>query len=474
MKKTAIIAGLLLAMGTTAQAFDCAEGGYSVNDKKALATFQSQKTFGMFNNENEASSANMISFLNAEDVKQATEQELSVKKFEELCSQLELLQRSQLKLDRKPVDLVDLEKYAQAQLPGTLIIYNTGDKFADIKPELRLDKIGKNKAITYTYFLKKDEKISSLSNSFLMANDKLYIISTISEAAPAPVEAKDEEEAPEAGKKLKEFKTMPDFEVKEEEAEPAIVPLKADKVEAKLKQELWKKQLAFVKGVKFKTPAEAKKEFGFTDPYYGRRFLLPEDWAYTQIKVDKNGAVGYMNIASPLSMIRYATNKAMHNSLEIYSKSEADFDKTLDKALEPSYEKNTDNYKLAHSYLEQLEQIVITGSFKAEDAELAKMLSNPLVVQLEAQGFLKTGLERLKANPYPFLKLNDYTLNVKATEGKALIDVGADLTLLEDMNLTGNAKLAAKNNAIMLLMFAKQKSLETPKILEKSLKEYEF
>lgn len=474
MKKTAIIAGLLLAMGTTAQAFDCAEGGYSVNDKKALAIFNSQKTFGMFSEEKGVSMANMISVLTPEDVKQATEQDLSVKKFDELCGQLELLQRSQLKLDRKPVDMVDLEKYAQAQLPGTLIIYNTGDKFADIKPELRIDKIGKNKAITYTYFLKKDETISSLSNSFLVANDKLYILSTISDAAPAPVESKEEEEAPEAGKKLKEFKTLPDFEVKDEEEEPAYAPLNADKVAKEIKQELWKKQLAFVKGVKFKTPAKANGEFGFTDPYYGRKFLLPEDWAYTQIKVDKNGAVGYMNIASPLSMIRYATNKAMHDSLELYSKQEKDLDKTMDKALEAEYNKDTDQYKLAHSYLEQLEQIVVTGSFKAEDAELAKMLSNPMAVQLEAQVFLKGGLERLKANPYPFLKLNDYTLDVKASDGKALIDVGADLTVLEDINLAGNAKLAAKNNAIMLLMFAKQKALETNKILEKSLKEYEF
>lgn len=484
MKKAAILTTLLLVMSASAAAFESAQGGYIVNDTKAMATVNSQKTFAMLSEGNDPV-VNMVSFFTPEDVKNATEQELSAAKFEELYQQMALLQRSQLKLDRKPADMVDFNKYAKAKLPGSLVIYNNEEKFADIKPDLHIEKIGKNNAISYTYYLKKDTQVSAISNTFLTANNRLYLLTTMNKVAEAAVE-KPEEETPEAGKKLKELAEAPNIfkkdaedKITDEEKKPELnpkefTPVAANEVSAALKKQIWQKQVSFVKGIKFTAPSDKQETFGFKDSYYGKQVNLPEDWVYTQIKIDKNEATGLLTIASPLNTVRYITNEAMKDSFNLYQDNSKNLDKSLDTAMDPNLKKDSENYTKAHGYLEQLEQLLVTGSFKVNDPELGKMLSNPMAVKMEAYGFLNAGLEKLKKNPLPQFKLNDYQLDVQAKDEKALIDLSADVTALEDINLDGNAKFAARKDAWMILLYAKKKDQKLDDILEKSLKDWQF
>lgn len=496
MKKSALITALLLAMSASAAAYDCPMGGYSLDDSKAMGIVNSQKTFAMYSENKQDPIVHMVSYFTPEDVKTATNQELSAAKFEEMYQQMALLQRSRLKLDRKPTGMVDLKKYAEAQLPGSLVIFNTEERFEDIKPDLHIEKIGKNNAISYSYYLKKDKKVTGMTSTFLTLNDRLYLLSTINDIAePEATKPEAEEEAPEAGKKLREYgeeakKIFGEAtEVEESKDEKAkapkpestdkndkkvFAPVEASEVAENIKKQLWQKQLKFLKSVKFVKPVDQKLPFGFTDSYYGKQVNLPDDWAYAQIKVDKNDAVGLVTIATPLKTVRYITNDAMQDTRNLLSKSSEGIDKAIGEVVEKDHDKNSEDYQKARNYIKQLDQLLVTGSFQVNDPELGKMLSDPKVLKAEAYGFLKTGLERWKAEPMPEVKLNDYTLEIEAKDNKALLNLAADVTVMKDINLNGNLKAAARKDACMLLFFAKQKDTPLEEILEKALKEWQF
>ena len=471
MKKSALITAVLLSCTLPVFAYESEEGGYAVNDQKAIATINSQKSFAMVEGDQAHTSLKMVNYFKPEDIQKATEKEFTTEKFNKLYDQLTLLDKAELKLDRLPLEILDLEKYAEAEIPGSLVIFNTPkeDSEQSVKPELRIDKIKDQKTMSYTCYFQDKEQYLGLTSSFLTKNNQLYLVTTVNRLEEA--KTKEEKEEPAPGDKLRSYNETPE--------KAQVKPVEADKVPQSLQAKQWKQQTAFIQALQFKAPVKATKPFGYKDDIYGKQVNLPEDWIYSQFRIDKDKYAqapgkGVITIASPLSSIRYAANEALQESLGLYEKQDESADQLMEGVMEEGYSKNSENGKKLHTYLEQLDQVLITGSFEMIDKDLAEMLNNPLTLRLETYSLLKAVLDKIKANPTPELKLNDYDLKVNTNDNKALVTLGLDVTALEDINLDGQTKLAAKNDGLMLLVYAKQKDHSTDEILQKALEEWQF
>ena len=463
MKKTALVLAATLLASSSAYAYENLNGGYIVNDSKATATINSQKTFGYVNTQNKIPDFHMVNYFTPAEVKEITGAEFTQEKFQALYEQLAPLDRSQIALAKLPLDMLDLRKYAESHAKGSFLLLNTDEKFQGIKANIRFDKLGKNKTMTFSYLFKQENNYLSCDTSFLTANDRLYLLTSVNSTDPV-LPTTDKEDVLDATVRKEPLKEK----IKEK---GKLKPVDADQVDNAILNNLWKKHLLFVKGFKTQAPVETKASFGYVDANYGKKVNLPDDWAYTQLRLEKEEGNGIITISAPLDSIRYAANDSLSESLGLYNNKK---DVDMDQVTNGNLDEDTLNRLWAHDFLQKMDSVLITGSFQVKDKDLTEMLNNPLSLRLEAYTFLKGGLEHLKKHPTVDFQLNDYDLDVKTSRTSGLVNINADMTLLQDVNLDGQARMAISDDALLMLVFAKQKDQASEELLQQAIDAWQF
>ena len=210
MKKSAILAAVLVLATSNAYAYENSYAGYSVKDGDPYVRMETNKFYAFSSaqssdiakimketaketkkqdkNKNlnfldKYQGINSVNYYTAAEMKNIIGTDFSTAYFDAEYEKLALLERSQLNLNTVPTPLLEMDKYNLLENKGNIIVQQQllREKFATLTPTIKLEKIGGKKAITLKYLYKQMNRLMNVDVSLMSANDRLYILTNINQ-----------------------------------------------------------------------------------------------------------------------------------------------------------------------------------------------------------------------------------------------------------------------------------------------------
>lgn len=496
MKKSAILAAVLVLAASSAYAYENSYAGYSVKDGQPFYKLEAKKVYAYtgisskkaYNDEDDVKnmSVNIVNYYTAEDMEQILGEKFSTAYFDAEYEKLALLGRSQLSLQTVPTPLLELEKYAEHDSNGNVTIQSKvlKEKLAQLTPVIKVGKIAGKKAITISYIYKQSDVLFKIDTSMVSANDRLYLLSTVNSDQDVYAPKKDEKAADadtddiedidtdEAGSEDKAAKTKPqDVASIKEAVEKALqvenVALRD--IPAETMHRFDKAHTDLLKGFKAFAPTSTPKAISFTDTAAGKSVQLPDDWFYGQLNLRyKDKGTFYLTMASSMKQMQdVAANTYYDNIYSVFAI----------PASDPEYQqKFMDLYTSGmRNVLEHWNHLLVTVSVdNINDADAKELLATPVANKLAVESFINDGLQRLKGFGNEYFALKDYKTNFDFTQEKALIGINADTQLLKDFAYNNKILLSCNQKAATAMLFIKKPDAETEKALEQQVSEWHF
>lgn len=496
MKKSAILAALLVLTTSSAYAYENSYAGYSIKDGDPYVRVETNKVYGYSNAQStdvekiakaaeknsqkkvcgtayldKYSGANSINYYTAEEMKEILGEDFSTAYFNAEYDKLALLERSQLNMKTVPTPLLDMEKYNAFENKGNVVVQAQllKEKLDKVTPTIKLAKVGANKAITLKYLYKQLNRLHNIDVTLMSANDRLYILTNINMDSTVF--------APQADAKAKSNteENKPTFKETMQEALD-IQNVNAGDVPSTVMGKFTTQQKKLLKSIKFVEPAKTAKKLTFTDNTIGKKITLPDDWYYAQTKyqvgaktnatITLAGSVPEAQQAASAIDLDGLINTATDNMDNVdFKKAETD----------PALAKVTDKYlQELRKAMQYTNSGFITTSFKVEEESWKEMLATPVSNQLAMNILLRDSLKRLKNFSSENFALHDYKYNLDFTREKANININADFMALKDYDFNGKLFLGCKNDIASMMFFVKKADFTPNSLVVEQIDQWKF
>lgn len=493
MKKCAALAAVLVLCAGTAYAYENSYAGYSVKDGKPFYKLESKKAYAYteMNSKDIAkeesvqkTAANIVNYYTADDMTQILGADFSTAYFDAEWDKLAVLERSELSLKTVPTPLLDLDKYAAYDHNGNVTIVSQvlKEKVAELVPIIRLQKIGKQKVMTISYLYKQGgEMLINIDTTLLSANDRLYMLTTVSSDHELYSHKKDEKVEDTAIDDEADDNIFADVDVEAREKDTAasikeavekamqVENVPASSVPQEILQRFAKSHSKLLKGFKPIVPASTPKQLSFTDSVNGKTFDLPEDWFYGQTSIDfEETATVHIAVAGSMTeMEQIAANLSFDN---LY----AGFATSSDEPGQAT--------KLMDAYWEQMDKslqywnsLLVTFSVdNINDGDLKELLATPVSNRLAFESFVDGSLDRLKGFNNEDFTLKNYSTSYDFTREKANIVIDTDFMLLKHYNYNSQIKLGCQQNMAGALLFIQKDAKPVDEALKKQVDSWQF
>lgn len=498
MKKTVFLTAALLLCTATGFAYENPAAGYSVKDNAPLLKLESQKMYAFTDlpansiaklGDAQQGSMHIINYFSADEMSKSLEVNFSTAYFDAEYEKLALMQRSQIDMRTVPTPLLDRDKYGSAEEGrGNLLLQKELIKkeLLNAKPRLRIDKIGKYKVITESYTLKQDDSLVSLDTSLLSANDKLYMLSTITTdkayyAADKEAEANDE-------KVEKQAPAMPPATAQneaqnEEKALPKLEQVPWQSLPEELRTSLWQKHVQLLKSFKATPICNCLPVVRYQDQVSRKAVLLPQDWFYGQLNLqEKEGSFCVTMAASLDNMRQIAAEMDYLGILELAAKKEQNPAKVVLEApsatvlpeAELSAEAQSKVMEESRKALTHFDAMLMSASFAIKDKELNDFILGTTENQLAAQVMLEETLAGLKRSDSEYFRLNDYKYELDFNELREKATINANVTLLQDFVYDNLVTITMKGSSGTALWYLHKPDFEANQELTKSIEQWQF
>lgn len=499
MKKSAVLAAVLVLCTSSSYAYENSYAGYSIKDGDPYVRAETNKVYAYSSaqssdvakmlREADANSKkkttdtsfldkyqgmNAVNYYTAEEMKEILGEDFSSNYFDAEYEKLALLERSQLNLKTVPTPLLDVEKYNAFENKGNFVIQNQfwKNKLAEITPNIHLEKVKGRKAITLKYLFKQMNKLVNVDVTLMSANDRLYMLTNVnidSSLYMPKADTADEQKA-DSTKNATSVKDILQKAANIENVNAASVP-------AANMNKFTKHHTKFLKDISFFEPSNVAKSLTFTDTVMGKSLILPGDWYYSQCKYQigaKTNAI--ITTAGSIPELRNATNAIdIDSMLDTFADNIDNTDKNDSTAAKQAFDKIAAKYQ--EEYTKALRYInsgFVTTSFKVENDDMKQMLENLVGNQLMANVMLRDGLKRLKAFSSENFALKDYSYNLDFTREKANISIAADFMALKEFNFNSKLFLGCKNDIASMIFFVKKSDFEPEAALVEQIDKWQF
>ena len=502
MKKSAILATLLVLATSSAYAYENSYAGYSVKDGDPYTRIETNKVYAFTKAQasdvakmmkdaakqtkkqtsnmsvmDKYQGVNVVNYYTAAEMKEIIGTDFSTAYFDAAYEKLALLERSQLNLNTVPTPLLDMHKFNLYENKGNIVPQNQLLKYDidKITPVIKLEKIGGKKAITMKYLYKQMNRLVNIDATILSANDRLYILTNInmdsSLYAPKP-EKKDKKSAEDKKPAVKtSLKDVMQKALTLENVKEADVP---DTIMSKFNEE----HKRLVKGFHALQPTKEIRRLSFTDNTRDKTIVLPDDWYYTQVKyqIGENTNAVITSAGSVPEMKKAATAIDFESILGAFSdnvdvidsdatpeEKRAAFNRTRDKYLE--------EYSKA---IEHINAAFITTSFQVKEASWKEMLATPESNQAAVNVMLRDGLKRLKGFSNGYFALHDYSYKLDFTKEKANVVIDTDFMALKDFDFNSRLFLGCHKDVASIMVFIKKADFKPDAQLLEQINQWQF
>ena len=512
MKKSFFL-GLTLAMlSSSALAYTNDYAGYSIKNEDALETQVEAARFYAYTSYPQTEQAkvqhqktvHVIGYFTAEEMEQVTGVPFSTEYFNQQYENLALLGRCELDLRTVPVAMLDLANYtdiqeqniyarlllpreevptaeqettAEAAVPAEAEARAVSQqaqeaqaqKESAFEPWVRVDKLGKHKAITISQYyhqeVKREEQIVVAHTSLLSKDDQLYVLTTYHYENSTPESKKLErkyfkqslaEKYPELGTAKEQQKLVPFASMDKEE------------LNEKFSAELWQEHCQLVENFQYVEPKAAVQQLRFYDPLVKRHFDLPQDWFYVQVKDEEQDSQDNLLLAASYpKFVQLFEQEATSDVVRF-------LEKTL-LSLHSDKSPLTDLTKEDLLKLTQgLDEVLVGASFAIEDEDLAALLANPQETKAELESFLRQGMDRLHNMENGLYRIYGYGYETDFTRTKAVADLDVHANLLDTYEFTNQIRFACQKDKGLLLWYLKTKNLPANEKLAEQIQAWQF
>lgn len=508
MKKSAILAAMLVLAASNAYAYENSHAGYSVKDGDPYVRMETNKLYAFssaqssdiakimqetsketkkqdkdksLNFLDKYQGINSVNYYTAAEMKDIIGTDFSTAYFDAEYEKLALLERSQLNLNTVPTPLLDMDKYNLLENKSNINIIVQHqllkEKFAKLTPAIKLEKIGGKKAITLKYLYKQMNRLMNVDVTLISANDRLYILTNINQ--DSSLYAKKAEKTDKKQDAAKDAKAKDKISVKDllkqaldlENVNAADVP---DTVMSKFNEQ----HVKLVKAFSVSQPTKEARRLTFTDTTRGKTIVLPDDWYYAQTKyqlgekinavITGAGSVPEMKQAANAIDIDGLFNTVADNFDTIGrdakpEEKRAAFDKTKDKYLE-EYSK----------VIKHLNSAFITTSFQFKDDSWKEFMANPESNKAAVDVMLRDGLKRLKSFSSENFALQNYSYKTDFTREKINVAIDADFMGLKAYNFSSKLFFGCHKDTASLMLFVKKADFTPDAKLVEQINQWEF
>ena len=474
MKKSALLASVLVLYAANAWAYENPAAGFSVRDKDPFYKMESSKlyAFSSFSTSEFAKlenkdmgSIHVINYYTGADMGKILGVNYNDAYFAAEYEKLALLERSKLDLRTVPSPLLDLKKYALLDDKGSILLQDDflKQQLAKIEPTVRIDKIGQYKVITQSYLYKQDNTLNELDISLVAAHNSLYLLTSITTdskyyAQKAEAVAEKSKNSTANEDNLSSKALSKDLQI--EKVQLKTLPLS-------LRKSLWQEHVKLVKGFKTFQPKQSKQELQFVDSYKGKTVVLPQDWVYGQLQIKDKQGQGCLTMAAPVQNLRRIFAEmdylGLYQSLEGSSKLPV-FNTEVPPATKPE----------ARKVLKNLNAFLLTLSYQTKDKDFQAMTEAALASKLGADALLSDSLNFLKNHSGETFALEKYTYKLDFTPNKVLATIQGRTKLLQEFQYDNFMQIALLKNSGSVLLYAHKPEENTSTELEQSLREWDF
>ena len=503
MKKSAILAAVLVLAASNTYAYENSYAGYSVKDGDPYVRMETNNLYAFssaqssdiakmmqetaketkkqdkdksLNFLDKYQGINSVNYYTAAEMKDIIGTDFSTAYFDAEYEKLALLERSQLNLNTVPTPLLDMDKYNLLENKGNIIVQNQllKEKFAKLTPAIKLEKIGGKKAITLKYLYKQINRLMNVDVTLISANDRLYILTNINQDSSLYAKKAEKTDKKQDTAKAKDKTSIKDV-LKQaldlENVNAADVP---DSVMSKFNDQ----HVRLVKAFSVSQPTKEARRLTFTDTTRGKTIVLPDDWYYAQTKyqlgqkinavITGAGSVPEMKQAANAIDIDGLFNTVADNFDTVGSDAKpeekrAAFDKTKDKYLE--------EYSKA---IKHLNSTFITTSFQFKDDSWKEFLANPESNKAAVDVMLRDGLKRLKGFSNEYFALHDYSYKLDFTKEKANVVIDADFMGLKDYNFSSKLFFGCHKDTASLMVFVRKADFTPDAKLIEQINHWQF
>lgn len=503
MKKSAILAAVLVLATSSAFAYENSYAGYSVKDGDPFFKGGSQRTYVYTNMDSKfiqnsrtakksgQAAVNIVKFYNADEMEKVVGEKFSTTYFDAEYNKLALLKRSELNLKTVPTPLLDEERYQAIESIAASDLDLDKNFFKNalekVKPVYSIGKIGKYNAITKSYLYKQDNELVSAKESLLSVNDKLYSLSSVYVDSEIFAPKKEEKAVSDAA----DMKTTSKKEVLDIEA------VEESTLSAKTISTLNKAHEALIKSFKTFTPQGEQSPVSYTDPSAGKNMVLPDDWFYSQfnLQLNKRSNVTITMSASLPEVLKVVEHtdydkllQARAEDAKATKSDQTDADTfmvgTVNDPLLAGAVLGMPHVKLAHAYTTEIKNTMpywnsslVTVSFKDDGSSgLGEALAEPMTTKLAVDSFLRDGLKRLKdfsAND-DFISLTDYAYTLDCDKEKIVANLDLKQKFFQEYPMHSKIYVGANANTAVMTFFLKKADYTPESLLEKQLMEWQF
>ena len=503
MKKSALLAAALVISASTAWAYDNPTAGFSVKDKQPFYKMESAKLYAFSSfgadelaklEKKDRGSIHIVNYYSQADMSKILGTVYHDAYFTAEYEKLALLERSKLDLRTVPTPLLDVKKYALAESKSSLLLQEDllKQQLGNIKPVLRVSKLGKYKVITQSYLYKQDYTLNELDISIIGANNSLYLLTSITtdskyypELEKAKADAAKEDKIEKAPKEQKKQDSASKEKVNALQAEA----VKPDTLPQELRTKLWGEHLKLVKGFRAYAPQKGQTSLQFVDTYKGKAVTLPQDWVYGQLQIKEKEASGCLTMAAPIANLRkvfaemdyWGLYKSLDNQKDLpqanVPKSEVKQSQAADIAdklpeMAPELQKTATTE--ARKVLQSFDAFLMTLSYQTKDRDFVAMADAALASKLGADALMADTLNSLKKASGGNFVLENYSYSLDFTPTKASTAIQARTKLFQEFTYDNFLHLALTRESGSMLLYAHKPEIVTVEELEKSLKEWQF
>lgn len=486
MKKNAVIAAVLLLFSSPVMAYENISAGYSIKDRNPFYKMESSKVYAYSNFSSKVSlkdikslslpSIHIVNYYTAEEASNILKETFNTSYFDKEYDKLAILERSELNLQTVPTALIDLNKYVFDDIKDNSFIERNllKELLENLKPEISISKINGKKTITVSYLYKHKGNIVSLKTTFLSANNRLYMLTTVSsdnknfivDESNSESEIYNDDFEPITERNQVESIFQSDkTNIDNISNDIDVENISRADVLAEIFQAICVEHKNLIKNFKFLTPTATTNKLNYTDNILRKNIELPQDWFYGQINFDEPEASGSLTYSSSLNTLR--------NFIQ-----EIKFNKVLFNINTPIKEINTDLGQEAivdtSKVMSKIDVFLLTGSIKVKDNDLKEAIFTPTADKIKTEIFIKETLQRLKGIDSSYFSFNDYSYRTRFAKDAVNIYIGGKYSLFEDNNFQGTLQLDAKNDIVKILFFVKNDTFHESAYLNDLFNQWQF
>ncbi len=457
MRKFLASAAALSIIGNYGYAFENDYAGFTLKDYENSHVFQTKNAYGYIINEDlslrkladkKILSSHLIVYYEPQEFEEITKEKFSTQYFDEQYEKLALLERSGLNITMFDIGILKFLEHdsdTKNMLFLKKLLKNSEDG-ASLESKINIGKHGKYKTVTTSYRYRKHNDLNALDITMLSFNNKLFL--------------------------LHSFYTEQDFFASEDDTDTSILNRNSHKIsnvdaqdiDDETRNKIDEAHNNFVKTLKQIKPTAEKQQLYFYDKNLKKNIQLPQDWFYTQLKINEKEASGHVTLAANIA--KAWQEPYVTRVYELYSKD----NKNNGLHTEMKNDDKIDSH--AKFVLDVLDSAVLIVSFKSDEA--ASILDEALVKKSRTELLLKEAMENMKNSDSERFSLKNYDLSVNASEKKFILKVNSQISFYKnyDYDLKSNFFINDKYGSIF--MYMNRKNGEIDPAINKLLTEYNF